>query len=238
MQRYDVIIPARNEAPTIEAVVRAAAAARGVNRVIVVDDHSTDDTAAIAAAAGAEVLPSSGFCDKAKTMATGVRASSEDVLVFFDGDILDPRPEHFELLAQPVFDGCALSCGIIDYGRARNAIFLRLPPITGLRAVRRSVFQAISPEKLRGFQIEIMINEVVARGSMPACIRVLHGAGHRSKRQKTGWLRGTAAHLRMTAELLHCFTFVPLWTYGAYLRRLRVVTDEPDWIRTESPSGT
>src|SRR5688572_11400055 len=43
---YDVIIPARNEASTVAAVVSAAREAPNARRVIVVDDHSSDDTAA------------------------------------------------------------------------------------------------------------------------------------------------------------------------------------------------
>lgn len=49
------VIPARNEADSIAAVI--AAARQVVTRVVVIDDASSDDTARIAAAAGATVLP-------------------------------------------------------------------------------------------------------------------------------------------------------------------------------------
>jgi glycosyltransferase involved in cell wall biosynthesis len=223
----DVVIPARDEAPTIAAVIRAAREARGVDRVLVVDDGSTDDTAAVARAAGAEVIASFGSGSKALALATGVAASDADIVLFFDADILRVTPEHFDMLAAPVVSGeFVMCCGLVDYGPLRNPFFLRLPPITGLRALRREIFDAIPPEKLNGFQIEIMINEVVARAAMPAAIRVLPGIGHRSKVEKLGLWRGVRAHLGMTAELLHCLTFVPLWTYGSYLRNLTVLTSE------------
>ena len=222
---YDVIIPALNEAATIGAVVEAARGAANASRVIVIDDASVDDTADVARAAGAEVIASRGRGSKALALATGVAETTAGVLVFFDGDILHAEPKHFESLAAPVSSGdFAMCCGVIDYGALRNPFFLRLPPITGMRALRRDVFTAIPPHRLNGFQIEIMINEVVARGRMPAAIRVLPGAGHRSKIQKLGALRGLRAHLSMTAELLHCFTFVPLWTYRSYLQNLTVLT--------------
>jgi glycosyltransferase involved in cell wall biosynthesis len=221
---YDVVIPARNEAATIAAVVAAARGASGCRRVIVVDDHSSDATVQIAAEAGAEVVSSQGTASKALALATGVAASSSEVLVFFDADILALRPMHIEALAEPVLDRrVVMCCGLVDYGAMRSAMFLRLPPITGLRALRREVFTAVPPSRLNGFQIEIMINEVVARGSMPAAIRVLSGTRHRSKVKKLGWWRGVRAHLSMTAELLHCFTFVPLWTYRAYLHNLTIL---------------
>jgi polyisoprenyl-phosphate glycosyltransferase len=220
---FDVVIPARDEASTIAAVVRAARASRAAC-VLVVDDHSSDDTAAVARAAGAEVIRSSGQGSKALALATGVAATSSPTLVFFDADILDARPEHFDELAATLDGPFVMCCGLIDYGRRRNAVFMRLPPITGLRAVRREVFEAIPEEKLRGFQIEIMINEVVARGRMPSAIRVLRGARHRSKVSKMGIGRGLRAHASMTVELLHCLTFVPWWTYVAYLRHLTIVS--------------
>ncbi len=221
-------MPARNEETTVAEVVRAAAAAPGVGTVFVVDDGSSDGTAEAARAAGASVLTArpagSAAGDKARALAAGVAASEAEVLVFFDADILGSRPGHFEALAAPVLAGeAALSCGIVSYGRLRDPLFLRLPPITGLRAVRREVFEAIPDEKRNGFQIEIMVNEVVARRRLPATIRVLPGLRHRSKIEKAGWRAGLPAHLAMTRDLLACLRFVPLWTYGAYLQNLRVL---------------
>jgi glycosyltransferase involved in cell wall biosynthesis len=195
-----------------------------VGKVWVVDDGSTDRTAEVAHDAGAHLIRSFGRGDKALALATGVSASRAEALVFFDGDILDLTPAHFEALVEPVLTGdVQLSCGLVDYGPLRNPLFLRLPPITGLRALRRSVFEAIPREKLRGFQVEIMINEVIARGGLPSAIRVLSGIGHVSKVQKNGWRSGGISHARMTLELLDCFRFVPLWTYAAYLRNLTVL---------------
>jgi len=223
VKTFDIVIPAANEASTIAPVIDAALRARGVGEVIVVDDHSEDETAAVASRSGARVVFSNGRREKAKAMATGVAASSAQVLVFFDGDILHVRPEHFEALAEPVVEKFSMCCGLVDYGRLRNPLFLRLPPITGLRAVRREVFEAIPPGRLNGFQIEIMINEVIARGGLPTAIRVLTGIAHRSKVQKEGLMKGIRSHTRMTVELLSCFTFVPLWTYRSYLQSLEIL---------------
>ncbi len=233
MPAFDVVIPARNEETTVGDVVRAALAARGVGRVVVVDDGSTDGTAATALAAGARVVSTgAGPGDKGRALAAGVAATSDtsdtsatpsDVLVFFDADISGALPLHFETLAGPVLAGSAvLSCGIVDYG-FKNPLFLRLPPITGLRALRREVFTAVPEELRNGFRIEIMINEVVARRRLPSAIRVLAGLAHRSKIKKVGWRRGLPAHLAMTGELLGCLRTVPLWTYGAYLSHLTVL---------------
>ncbi|HVT60902.1 MAG TPA: glycosyltransferase [Thermoanaerobaculia bacterium] len=228
MACFDVVIPARNEAPTVAGVVRAACATPEVGSVVVVDDGSTDDTAAVAAAAGAQVIraraPAEAGGDKGRALACGVAATRSPLLVFFDADITGAEPRHFTALAGPVLAGqAALSCGMVDHGRLRNPWFLRLPPITGLRALGRQVFEAIAAQDRRGFRIEIMINEVVARARLPSTIRVLSGLRHRSKIDKAGWRAGALAHLGMYAELLGCLRSVPLWTYGAYLRHLTVL---------------
>jgi glycosyltransferase involved in cell wall biosynthesis len=222
---FDVVIPARNEEATVAGVVRAARAAPGAGRVVVVDDGSVDGTAAAAAAAGAVVVSTGADGgSKARALSRGVAATAADVLVFFDSDILNVEPSHFAALASPVLAGDVwLSCGIVPYGRLRDPFFLRLPPITGLRALRREVFTSVPEEKRNGFQIEIMINEVIARRGLPSAIRLLSGLRHRSKLAKVGWRRGLPAHLAMTRELLACLRIVPLWTYGAYLQNLRVL---------------
>jgi glycosyltransferase involved in cell wall biosynthesis len=223
---FDVVVPARNEESTVGDVVRAALGAHGVGRVVVVDDGSSDRTAAEARSAGAAVVAGGapGIAGKGRALDLGVQETTAPVLVFFDADILDARAGHFEALAEPILAGGSwLSLGLLDYGPLRNPLFLRLPPITGLRALRREVFEAVAPERRHGFRIEIMINEVVARRRLPSTIRVLHGLRHRTKVDKAGWRAAFPSYLAMTGELLGCLHTVPLWTYGAYLRHLSVL---------------
>jgi glycosyltransferase involved in cell wall biosynthesis len=233
---FDVVIPARNEETTVAGVVRAARATPGAGQVVVVDDGSNDRTAAAAEAAGAVVVSTgSAAGSKARALSRGVEATLAEVLVFFDSDILNVEPAHFAALAAPVLAGEVwLSCGIVPYGRLRDPFFLRLPPITGLRALRREVFASVPEEKRNGFQIEIMINEVIARRGLPSSIQVLSGLRHRSKLEKVGWQRGLPAHLAMTRELLACLRIVPLWTYGSYLKNLRVLSPSGESL---SPAG-
>ncbi|HEX9054894.1 MAG TPA: glycosyltransferase family 2 protein [Gemmatimonadales bacterium] len=103
-----VIIPARNEAETIETVVRSVLqSAYAPLEVIVVDDRSTDDTALrterlarederVRLVRGAELPP--GWFGKPWACWQGYRAAGGDLLVFTDADTTHGR----ELLGHAV----------------------------------------------------------------------------------------------------------------------------------------
>lgn len=95
----DIVVPARDEAPTIGAVIGSLLAQDygGKFRVILVDDNSTDGTAALAGTAAAlEVITLQSkpaeWSGKLWALSQGVAASRAPVLLFTDADIVhDPR---------------------------------------------------------------------------------------------------------------------------------------------------
>lgn len=98
-----VVLPARNEAETIEGVVRACVELAGtlVDELVVMDGASTDGTAELAAAAGARVhsdgavLPDFGApCGKGDALWRSLSVTSGDIVAFVDTDIANPDP-HF-----------------------------------------------------------------------------------------------------------------------------------------------
>jgi glycosyltransferase involved in cell wall biosynthesis len=88
--RIAALIPAHNEATTIEGVIRGLAPF-SLHRVLVVDDASDDGTGEAARSAGAEVLrlePNQGG-GKAQAMRAGLallRGDAFDYYLFLDGD--------------------------------------------------------------------------------------------------------------------------------------------------------
>jgi len=95
----DIIVPARDEVETIGPVIESLLAQDypGHFRVILVDDNSTDGTAAAAgSSAGLRILRGqpkpAGWSGKLWAVSQGVAASSAEVLLLTDADIVhDPR---------------------------------------------------------------------------------------------------------------------------------------------------
>ncbi|MTV25060.1 glucosyl-3-phosphoglycerate synthase [Nitriliruptoraceae bacterium ZYF776] len=112
--RVAVVIPARNEEPTVGHVagtfVRELSERIGlVDEVLVVDADSDDDTAERAREAGArvvrqsEVLTDAGTAlGKGEALWKGLAATDADLLVFVDADIVDAGPRFVVGLLGPL----------------------------------------------------------------------------------------------------------------------------------------
>lgn len=223
--RVDCVIPARDEAPTVAAVVEVARNCRYVRNVIVVDDGSTDGTAARAEAAGAVVVRlDDGGGSKAHAMEAGVVATGDaDAVLFVDADLLGITPSHLDDICRPVVEyRAAMSLGVFDYGRLLNPLVIRFPPTSGERIVPRWVFDSIPPAKRDGYTIEIMINEVICEARLPTVARVMTGVSHRTKRAKFGTVEGYRRTWRMFRDLWALWGVCRWRTYWFYLRDLTI----------------
>jgi glycosyltransferase involved in cell wall biosynthesis len=103
------IVPAYNEAGSIESVIREIRAADAELEPLVIDDGSVDDTAQLAAAAGARVVRHPYNIGIGGAVQTGYQYARDhgfDLAVQIDGDGQHDPSEVSALLA-PILDGAA-----------------------------------------------------------------------------------------------------------------------------------
>jgi glucosyl-3-phosphoglycerate synthase len=113
-RRVSVVLPALNECATVGAIVAAVLPLAGgddplVDELVVLDSGSTDDTRAVAEAAGATVIgreqvlpdlePRPG---KGEVLWRSLAATSGDVIVFLDSDLVDFDPGFVPALLGPL----------------------------------------------------------------------------------------------------------------------------------------
>lgn len=109
-----VVLPALNEEDTIASVIDSISPVLGglVDELVVLDSGSTDDTEIRAIAAGARVIsreqalpgiaPRPG---KGEVLWRSLAATSGDIVVFIDSDLIDPHPMFVPWLVGPLLTG-------------------------------------------------------------------------------------------------------------------------------------
>lgn len=109
-----VVLPALNEAETVGSVIETITPMLGglVDDLVVLDSGSTDETAIRAQAAGARVVhredvlpdipPQPG---KGEVLWRSLAATTADVIVFIDSDLIEPDPMFVPRLVGPILTG-------------------------------------------------------------------------------------------------------------------------------------
>ena len=167
-----VIIPTLNEEEHIASVINFAKRQPNVSEVIVVDDKSYDQTVNIAQQNGAKVITSTKL-GKGASMKDGILFSTNEIIVFLDGDI-DPYPHYtVKLLTDPIIRGEAefvkssfsRNAGRVTELVAKPLLSIFFPellrfnqPLSGMIAGKKSIFQKIEFRDDYGVDIGILID--------------------------------------------------------------------------------
>lgn len=127
-----VCIPARNEDTTVASVVEAIRrdlvdGAALVDEIVVVDDHSSDRTAEVATAAGARVVDAAVVLTeygrghgKGEAMWKSVHASTGDLVVWVDADLVDFTAQFVVQLLGPLLTDPAIDFVKGHYARPEH----------------------------------------------------------------------------------------------------------------------
>ena len=229
MRRADVtiVIPALNEAATIESVVSACIERAGT--VIVVDGHSTDDTRRRAAGAGATCISDHGR-GKGDAIRTAIPRVETDLTVFIDADG-SHDPGDIPLLLAPIDEDRAdhvaasrlvggsseLYGGFDEFVRLSGSAFItacinhrlgvRLSDSqNGFRAIRTSVLKALSlKERMTTIEQEMTIR------TLQLGYRLVEVPSHEHRRQAgRSHIRTWRVAPRYVYNLIDCLYLRPV----------------------------
>ena len=201
--RVAAIVPAFNEEETVADVAALLRGTPLVDEVIVVSDGSTDHTVPIARALGVKTIHLKRNHGKGVAMATGVANTGADILVFVDGDILNLSHYLLGQLIEPVVSGrCDMNIGVRNRGWLLNLLHRRFGPLlSGIRCVRRDLFDALPEAYLEGYRVEIALNWACRRLGRSCATTVLHDLKHRVKERKRGLREGLRLRLSMFSSV-------------------------------------
>lgn len=170
--RFDVIVPARNEAETIRRIVQTLTAHRAIHRVIVpIDPDTMDDTYGEAYKGGG--YPIMGRRGKGQNATVGLRYAWTDQVLFCDADYTGLSGKHITRLTwHPATEMHLI--GVPDFpaelpnAHAREAF----PWVSGIRRIPRAVALSI---ELHGYCMEVCLNAAGTDAGLPVMFTRLHG---------------------------------------------------------------
>ncbi len=181
--KLSVILPAKNEAPSLAALLPRIRAALGDAEIIVVDDGSTDATARVATEAGARLVSHPYSLGNGAAVKAGARAASGNVLVFMDADGQhDPAdiPRLLQLLERGYSMAVGARRGASHANAARlaaNTVYNRFASLitrhrvddltSGFRAVRAELFRRFLYLLPNGFSYPTTITMAFFRSGYP-----------------------------------------------------------------------
>src|SRR6185369_14906555 len=207
-RQVTAIVPAYNEEETLAEVLSVLKSTPVIQEILVVSDGSTDGTVEIARSLKLRAIHLRENRGKGTAMAVGVAHTDADVLLFVDGDILNLSGSLLEQLMEPVLAGTSdMNVGIRHRGAFLNAWQRHNGPLlSGIRCLRREIFEAVPESHREGFAIETGLNWACRELGLRTTTTVMYNLKHLVKEKKRGLWRGATARVRMFAAV-----------FGAYL---------------------
>lgn len=197
------IVPAYNEEATLSEVLSVLKATPAIGEILVVSDGSTDGTVGIARSMGLRTIHLRQNQGKGRAMAIGVAHTDAEILLFVDGDILNLSVELLERLVEPVLTGGSdMNVGIRHRGAVMDEIHRRSGILlSGIRCLRRQIFEAVPESHLEGFAIETGLNWACRQLGCRITTTVMYNLKHLVKEKKRGLARGFRARFEMFAAV-------------------------------------
>ena len=208
------IIPTYNEALNISGVLDALRASPILDEIILVDDGSRDKTVEILREAAShdpriKILQHEKNKGKGQAIFTGWAATCASILVLLDADLKNLKPEHIQVLLEPVLERRAdMTLGLFRGGHLNTDLSHWLTPfLTGQRALRSELLKHISHTAAAGYGFEVALTVAASKQSYRKRIVFLKGVWHPSSELRTerGYWNGYLWRFRMYGQIIRAW---------------------------------
>ncbi len=203
------VIPAYNEEKNISYVLETVMKCKELSRVIVVSDGSTDRTAEVAQEMGAEVICLPCNRGKAGAVMAGVEATTAEIILLLDADLIGLTPQHIKDLIDPIIkDNSDMTIGFFTSGRIYTNLSQRITPfLNGQRAVKRELLESIRNLERTKYGIEVVLTRFAHANRSKITWVEMPNMNQVMKEEKNGFILGFIARLQMYWEIIKAFTF-------------------------------
>jgi glycosyltransferase involved in cell wall biosynthesis len=192
-----IVLPAKNEAKNITAVLQSIQALDLNAEVLVINDGSTDNTAELAELAGAKVISHPYSQGNGAAIKTGARNATGDITVFMDGDG-QHNPVDIPMFLQKMEEGYDMVVGARNVKsqasllrRIGNAFYNRFATImtghkiddltSGFRAVKTDKFRKFLYLLPNGFSYLTTSTMAFFRSGFPVAYVPIHAGQRKGK---------------------------------------------------------
>ncbi|NLC53497.1 MAG: glycosyltransferase family 2 protein [Firmicutes bacterium] len=206
------VIPAYNEAKNIGRVLATLRECPSLSQVIVVSDGSTDQTAAVARRMGAQVVELPKNKGKGAAVMAGVAATTAEVILLLDADLIGLTSQHVKDLLAPIFTQEAMmTIGCFTAGRLATDLAQQIvPELNGQRAIRRELLVALPDLAQSRYGFEVVMNRSAQINRYKVVWVDLPNLSQVLKEEKLGLARGFAARMQMYWQILRALVTVKM----------------------------
>lgn len=206
------VIPAYNEARNIGRVLVPLRECPELSEVIVVSDGSTDGTVNVARNMGAQVLELPKNQGKGAAVMAGVKATTAEVILLLDADLIGLTPQHVKDLLTPIFTQQAtMTIGFFTEGRLPTDLSQQMAPkLNGQRGIRRELLLSLPDLDHSRYGFEVVMNRYARLNQCKVVWVNLPNLSQVMKEEKLGLVRGFAARMRMYWQILKVLVAVKL----------------------------
>lgn len=225
MHKISCIIPAYNERVRIGRVLEVVTTHPHIAEVIVVDDRSTDGTGEVVKRfPSVKLITQEKNQGKSKAIHDGIQASTGDVLLFLDADLIGLTVEAVTDLIDPIYkDEADVSISLRENAPLPWK-WIGLDYISGERVLHKKMIESHIEKipQLSAFGLEVFLNAIIIKAEARIKVPYWKGVHSPFKHVKRGLWGGTWGEVLMMRDIFKTVSPYAALRQIIDMRKLRV----------------